>query len=228
MQFGKNSFSRLGILYFLLLLVAPLSKAAESLPNLDHVKELLIRYHDSGRYDADIRDVTRQAMYYLKYRVATNNELNNPKRLAAVFDIDETSLSNYPDMRRMSFGGTPEAINYAENLAHDPPLIDTLRLYNYTRKKGVTVFFVTGRQEYQRHATLINLQRAGYAGWKALFMKPNDYNRPSVVPYKSAARKKITAMGYDIILSIGDQWSDLQGGYADKLFKVPDPYYYIP
>jgi predicted secreted acid phosphatase len=224
MKFKQRFLNYLGTMLFSF----PAIIAAQSLPNLDHVKELLIRYHDSGHYYADIRDITRQAMYYVKYRVARNKESNNPKNLAAVFDIDETSLSNYPDMLSMNFGGPPQAINNAESLAHDPPLLDTLQLYNFTKNRGVTIFFVTGRTENQRQATLINLHRAGYMGWKVLFMKPNDYNRASVVPYKSAVRKKITAMGYDIILSIGDQWSDLQGGYADKLFKVPDPYYYIP
>jgi len=27
---------------------------------------------------------------------------------------------------------------------------------------------------------------------------------------------------------VGDQFSDLKGGFADKGFKLPDPYYYIP
>jgi predicted secreted acid phosphatase len=27
---------------------------------------------------------------------------------------------------------------------------------------------------------------------------------------------------------VGDQWSDLQGGYADKVLKLPNPTYYLP
>ena len=59
-------------------------------------------------------------------------------------------------------------------------------------------------------------------------MKPNNYAQASVVPYKSGARAKIVAMGYDIILNIGDQNSDLAGGYADKDIKLSNPYYLIP
>ncbi len=49
-----------------------------------------------------------------------------------------------------------------------------------------------------------------------------------LIPYKTAMRKKITEQGYDIVLSMGDQYSDLVGGYDDAMFKVPNPYYYIP
>jgi len=36
------------------------------------------------------------------------------------------------------------------------------------------------------------------------------------------------AKGYTIIANIGDQYSDLVGGYAEGEFKLPDPMYYIP
>ena len=41
-------------------------------------------------------------------------------------------------------------------------------------------------------------------------------------------RKEITQQGYDIVFSIGDQQSDLVGGYSDKTYKLPNPYYFIP
>jgi hypothetical protein len=34
--------------------------------------------------------------------------------------------------------------------------------------------------------------------------------------------------GYTILLSMGDQRSDLEGGYAERTFKLPNPYYWIP
>ena len=30
------------------------------------------------------------------------------------------------------------------------------------------------------------------------------------------------------MLNVGDQWSDLQGGYADRILKLPNPTYYLP
>jgi hypothetical protein len=41
--------------------------------------------------------------------------------------------------------------------------------------------------------------------------------------YKSATRAHIESLGYDIVASFGDQFSDLAGGFADKTFKLPNP-----
>ena len=65
-----------------------------------------------------------------------------------------------------------------------------------------------------------------------------DSNKPSyvtcvssctTVEYKAYTRKHIEEdLGYDIVLNIGDQWSDLQGGYANAVLKLPNPTYYLP
>jgi hypothetical protein len=49
----------------------------------------------------------------------------------------------------------------------------------------------------------------------------------SAILYKSSIRKTIEKKGYDIVINIGDQFSDLKGGFADMVFKVPDPYYFV-
>jgi hypothetical protein len=67
----------------------------------------------------------------------------------------------------------------------------------------------------------------GYANWSGLFMKPNDYAQSSASVFKTMIRKQIIKMNYDIVLNIGDQSSDLEGGYADMNFKLPNPYYRI-
>lgn len=38
----------------------------------------------------------------------------------------------------------------------------------------------------------------------------------------------IARQGYDVIADIGDQWSDVCGGYADHIYKLPNPTYYLP
>lgn len=196
-------------------------------PNLTKVKDELIQYHDDGAYAQDISAVTRHALYYLKFRINQNQRTKNPKKLAVVFDIDETTLSNYDDMRYLDFGGTMHEIDALESEAHDPAIPYSRTLYNFAKNNGVSIFFVTGRPEYMRQATIKNLNAAGYNHWQALYMKPNKYHQVSIVPYKSAMRKKIIDAGYDIVFNIGDQNSDLEGGFADMTFKLPDPYYLI-
>jgi hypothetical protein len=48
------------------------------------------------------------------------------------------------------------------------------------------------------------------------------------VHYKTATRKHIESLGYEIVANFGDQYSDLEGGYADKTFKLPNPTYFLP
>ena len=44
--------------------------------------------------------------------------------------------------------------------------------------------------------------------------------------FKAPERRKLTEEGYTILLSIGDQQSDLSGGYAERTFKLPNPVYF--
>ncbi len=221
---------------FLLLLIGVFGSAIAQadLPNLYEVKQELIRYHDSGQYFHEITEVDQNAAAYLLERVEQNTELpaDQRKKLAIVLDIDETSLSNYPDMVAFDFGGTEKEQDDAIALGHDPAIAPTLALYRLALKHHIAVFFVTGRQESLRAATESNLKKAGFISWSGLMLKPDDYIETSVVPYKTDARAKIEAQGYDIIFTMGDQESDLKGTmkgrFADKTFKIPDPYYFIP
>ena len=57
--------------------------------------------------------------------------------------------------------------------------------------------------------------------------RPAGYESPSIVPFKSGERAKIEQQGFDIVLNMGDQESDLDGGHADHDFKLPNPFYFI-
>jgi acid phosphatase len=199
---------------------------AQEPANIAVVKKQLIQYHDTGAYDKDINSTMTQAMQYLKKRVAENK--SNAKKLAIVLDIDETSLSNYSDIRELDFGGTIEQIQLAEDKGSDPAIEPTLKLYQFAKANKVAVFFITGRHESEREATSQNLKAVGYDNWDGLILRDGEYTKAPAAVYKTAMRKKLSSEGYDIILNIGDQKSDLEGGYSDKTFKLPNPYYFIP
>lgn len=185
-------------------------------------------YYNDGHYEQGIQKQITEAQTYLAQRITENQKLAHPKKLALVLDIDETSLSNYADMKRMNFGGTMKQINAATAADNDPAIKPTLELFNFAKAHAVTIFFITGRPESQRQETIANLTKVGFSGWHALLMKPDEYNQPSIIPFKSHERAKIEKQGYDIAVNVGDQYSDLNGGYSDKIFKLPDPFYYIP
>ena len=204
------------------------SAEAKEPKNLSLTKSALIKYHDSGEYQKDQARVIDQAMEYLKTRLDSKKESDQTKKFAIVFDIDETSLSNYSDMVDMNFGGTLRQIMDAEGNGTDLAIAPTLKLYRYAIDNHVAVFFVTGRTEPYRAATEKNLKSVGFTHWDGLSFKDENYKEKSVAPYKIHARSLIESQGYDIVLNVGDQQSDLTGGHADKGFKLPNPYYFLP
>ena len=194
--------------------------------NLSTAKKQAIVYHDSGAYDNDIRIVMNQAMLYLKNRI--KQPFTPGKKPAIVLDIDETSLSNYTDMKHLDFGGTIKDISRDEDKGTDPAIQPTLALYRFAMANHIAVIFLTGRHDYERKPTEANLKKVGYTLWDHLILRHGEYHSKPAVIYKTAMRKQLTERGYDIILNIGDQHSDLAGGYAEKTFKLPNPYYLIP
>lgn len=193
--------------------------------NLGLLKERLVRYHDSGTYLKEIQQVTTQAIHYIDQITQSNAQLPQPKKLAIVLDIDETSLSNFANMKQSDFASNPDKIK-AQLLAADEPAIQpVLDLYTRALQKHIAVFFITGRDQTLAEATAQNLHAAGYQSWSGLEFRPD--NTPSST-YKTSVRAKIAQQGYSIIASIGDQESDLIGGFSLRTFKLPNPYYYIP
>ena len=104
-----------------------------------------------------------------------------------------------------------------------------VHLFNRARAAGVDVFFITGRPESQKEATGRNLEAAGFHAWKGLALRNAAETSLPTIAYKSGRRKQIVAQGYRIILSVGDQWSDLNGEpKAEVSVKLPNPFYFLP
>lgn len=193
--------------------------------NLGTLKQKLIQYHDTGAYDQDINSEINLATKYLQQRLASSK--SNPHKLAIILDIDETSLSNYQNMLTENFGGRLEEIRDAEIKGLDPAIKPTLNFYRFAKAHHVAVFFISGRHEDERDITIKNLKTVGFEQWDGLILRDGEYLKTPAATYKSAMRKKLNEEGYDIVLNIGDQNSDLAGGYADKGIKLANPYYFI-
>ncbi|HEY1337082.1 MAG TPA: HAD family acid phosphatase [Bryobacteraceae bacterium] len=227
-------FESVGLRLLGIILVAPMlapAQVAESqappvaatLPNLADVINQLVRYHDTGQYDFEIRQVVEAARSYADTRVKAAGK---DERLAAVFDIDETALSNYEVMADCGFcSGRAQSRLYSNVKAQAiPPVLD---LFNFVKSKGVKVFFVTGRSDTQRENTARNLKEVGYLDYEDLLMRPAGNTEPARL-MKPVRRQSIVDKGYTIILNIGDQASDLAGCCAERTFKLPNPFYLVP
>ncbi|MEK6731391.1 MAG: HAD family acid phosphatase [Pseudomonadota bacterium] len=195
--------------------------------NLGLLKKQLNAYCTSGQYMQDIADAIQPAKLYLSERIQSNHQ---NKKLAVVFDADETMISSVQAMQSNDFGEPAAYVMKILQGGKSSVIKPTLELYQFAQKNHVATFIVTGRPETLRKITEQNLKNDGYKNWAYLYMSPaNPVTKPhSIVPYKTAMRKKITQAGYDIVLNIGDQYSDLLGGYADQDVKLPNPFYYLP
>ncbi len=214
--------------FFAIICAVFLSKTSFAEPaNLTLLTEEVQAYHNSGAYQKELAQVVIHAHDFVIHRIRTNTHGAHPEKLAIVLDIDETSLSNYNNIVARHFTGNHAEIHKEILAANAPTIKPMLLFYNDALKHGVTLFFVTGRKESERQATIKNLKSAGYHDWAGLYLRPNNYKQASIIPFKSQTRAIISKLGYTIIASIGDQYSDLKGGHAEKTFKLPNPYYYL-
>lgn len=166
-----------------------------------------------------------------------------------VFDIDETVLSNMPQIMDPVTWTWDKWVAAAQA----PALQPSLRFYRALCQAGYSVAFITGRKEASRASTMRNLEAEGYgkpcgsgpgpfygarplgedggAGeccYSALYLRQaGDTSLASV--YKPGARADLVRQGnMTLVALVGDQFSDLNGELAAPYaFKLPNPFYYI-
>lgn len=230
----RSASLRFLLLLWLLALAGCAASASRTAPaNIGELQQALIRYHDSGEYQRQLAIVAQRAADYIR---AQAPRVSHP---ALVLDVDETALSNWPALLANAFGyfapGPCDRLPMGpcgwlawENDANAPALAPILQLYGVARTNQVAVFFVTGRFEAERTVTEANLRRAGYDSWDGLFMRAAGSAAASAADFKAPARAHIAAMGYTILANVGDQPSDLAGGFARRAFLLPNPFYRLP
>jgi acid phosphatase len=203
---------------------------AERIPNLDTLKKELRQYHDCTctcgcfAHDQDVQ--ADRAIAFLRQRAAHRRA---GEKLALILDIDETTLSNYQEEVGGDFAYNKPVFDAWIETAQATAIAGTLRLYKEAQRLGVSILFITGRDEAQRGATERNLRAQGFDHWQELVMRPADHGSQSIGEFKQVARSQMIAKGYTLALNVGDQWSDLKGKpEAEFSVKYPDPYYFIP
>ena len=227
-----NVFGYLVMLVFCAGVAARDADSAQEPPNLGVLKVQLKDYH-SREYALEVATVLSEAGKWIKKRAP---QVKNP---AIVLDVDETSLSNWEQLVANDFAFIPNGLCSVPaqmpcgNSGWDQSLRataiqPTLQLFQDAKKMGVAIFFITGRFDdpVERSATELNLWLVGYRGWEKLYMRQDRAG--TVSAFKTGARETIEHDGYTIIANVGDQRSDLEGGHAEKTFKVPNPFYFIP
>ncbi|MGI9136417.1 MAG: HAD family acid phosphatase, partial [Candidatus Nanopelagicales bacterium] len=150
-------------------------------------------------------------------------------KAAAVFDIDETLLSNYEWISTLAvpFSYDSAASNAANSNCTTPPIKATVALFDAFKRLGVTPFLITGRSEKSRAVTESCLAKSGITGYSALILAPVG-NTQSAGERKADQRQVLIDKGWKIGPSVGDQVSDMSYGSLSRGFLLPNAMYFLP
>lgn len=208
----------------ILLVIVPLffigCSTSPELINMDIAKKNVQDYYENGQYNLEMKTVIDEAIKKLSTRDLGKNPI-------AVFDIDETMLSNYPHTKEIGFGFNWE-LWHEWLLKGDAPVIEqTKRLYDWLLANNVKIVFITGRQYEVREATLKNLKEQGITEFVDLITRSPKTGKMSAVVFKNYERSVLVDKGYNIVVCVGDQWSDLEGDNVGLPVKLPNYLYLI-
>lgn len=174
-------------------------------------------YYGSGKWAADTQSVVSQAKLFAKSKVKKLKR--KPTKLTkrvVIIDVDDTLLSNYDKL----YGSKNTTIPL-------PAIAPTLKFANWAMRKHLRVVVLTGRADTAAGKTASNLAAVGLTSGYTLRTRVKAEYDLTALDYKTAVRASIEATGQRILVNIGDQYSDLNGGYAARAYLIPNPMYHI-
>ncbi|MBK7379623.1 MAG: hypothetical protein IPJ03_11550 [Ignavibacteriales bacterium] len=196
------------------------SCSSTEIVNLRTAKDIVKDYYESGKFDEEMYDVIEDAKeMFSKVEIKKNS--------AVIFDVDETALNNYGLAKQMDFGYVYELNKKWNEELKAPAIKQTQDLYFYLLNKGVKIIFLTGRNSSEYDVTYKNLIQAGYTKFDTLITQREDEQNIKSQEFKSKKRTELTQRGYEILGTVGDQWTDLTGAYTGIEIKLPNYLYEI-
>jgi predicted secreted acid phosphatase len=149
----------------------------------------------------------------------------HPKKPTVVLDVDETTLSNWAclDAADFQLTGLATCVVTSRSVAFGA----AKAFIRHARARKVAIAFITGAPQAACALRRQNLLAQGIRAPFTLVCRPPSDTKDSVVPYKSAQRRRLIAKGATIVLNVGDQRSDLAGGGARATLRLPNPVYVI-
>ncbi len=204
----------------LILTVAFIGCSSYQLINLRTAKDIVKDYYESGKYNDEMREVINDAKQKFSKVEVNNNSV-------VIFDVDETALNNYGLAKQMDFGYVYDLNKKWNEELKAPTIKQTQDLYIYLLNKGFKIIFLTGRNSNEYDVTFKNLIQEGYSGFDTLITQSKDDQNLKSQEFKSKVRTELTNQGYEIIGTVGDQWTDLNGPYSGIQIKLPNYLYEI-
>lgn len=188
--------------------------------NLGVAKKSVQKYYESSNYEKNCKEVIDDAIKQI-------DKLILPEKPIAVFDIDETALSNYKYIKEIDFGYYYDI--WVEWLKKSDAVVipQTKRFYDYLVSKNVGIVFISGRDFNSYDATLKNLVEQGYTKFDTVIVRQDKERGLTAADFKLEKRKELVRKGFNIIANIGDQLSDFEGGHSGYVIKLPNYLYLI-
>ncbi|MER7585710.1 HAD family acid phosphatase [Kitasatospora sp. NPDC097691] len=178
---------------------APVVAAAPAAPVAATAPEAGSSSVTEEQWLADVTAAIAPARAYVDQRISQPSG----GKPAIVFDIDNTTLATHFHPFAM------------------PGIQPVVELAQYAHSRGVAIIFITARVDFIEAITRSSLQSAGYTVDELHGRGIGDLFK-SVQQYKTDERIKVENEGYTIIASVGNNWTDLNGGHAERTFKLPD------
>lgn len=171
---------------------------------------------------AEYRALAYQAFNLARWQLDADLDKKNVKKLpkeqrksprAIIVDIDETVLDNSPANAAGAKNDIPFNTKdwYAwGEMRKAKPIPGAVDFLNYAVSKGVTVFYVSNRDEVQKQATIDNLKSVGFP----------DVSTDNVQLRQTASTKEPRRLGvaatYRIVMLMGDNLDDFSDAFERK------------
>lgn len=185
-------------------------------------KNDVVAYYESQAHEDTVAKILKSA-----YKVIDDYS-DNSNEYAIVLDIDETSLNHYEDLKKAGFPQDDLVWDEIVKMTDCKPIKSTLKFYETCIDMGYKVFFVSARYSSSLNATKEALRNAGYSAFENIFVFPEDiqeYRSDEFKNFKSERRAYIESLGIAVLISIGDQPSDLIGGFTKCTCELPNYLY---
>lgn len=161
---------------------------------------------------AEYKALCFQAFNIAGYRVDESfQKAGKPK--AIITDVDETILDNSAyDVHQTLQGKDYEVESWTKwiEMSRADTVPGAAAFLRYAASKGITIFYITNRDEKDRKGTLLNLQK---------FNLPNADNEHLVLKGSVSSkefRRQQVADNYDVILLLGDNLADFSSMFDKK------------
>ncbi len=199
-------------IFLLVIALSPFAKAqqAQSLSIANGGKVWALLYQQRA---AEYKALCFQAYNLAKLRLDEALKRKGKKPLAIVTDVDETVLDNSPydaamALRNIDFDLPAWKSWTAKGVADTVPGAPSF--FKYAASKGVTVFYITNREEDEREGTTKNLKlyKLPNADKEHIFLRQTTSSKE--------ARRQEVLKKYNVVLYCGDNLPDFDSAYDNK------------